>query len=158
MSKPGLSRSDINPAAIALAGALLFCLSGALPAMADLKLCNATPGRIGVAIGYRDNKGWASEGWWNISSQTCENLLKGDLPSRYLYVYAIDYERGGHWSGTHFMCTKDKAFAIRDTKDCEARGFRRRGFYEIDTGTANNWTIRLADPPNDPSKDKTNVN
>ena len=53
------------------------CLTGIFPAVAtaDLKLCNATPGRVGVAIGYQDKKGWATEGWWNIPSQTCENLL-----------------------------------------------------------------------------------
>ena len=124
------------------------CLSGAMSdaARADLKLCNATPGRVGVALGYQDKKGWATEGWWNIPSQTCESLLKGTLPSRYLYVHAVDYERGGEWSGTHFMCTKDQSFTIRDTKGCEERGFSRKGFYEIDTGTSQSWTIRLADP------------
>ena len=88
----------------------------------------------------------ATEGWWNIPSQTCESLLKGTLPSRYLYVHAVDYERGGEWSGTHYMCTKDNAFTIRDTKNCEDRGFSRKGFYEIDTGTSQSWTIRLSDP------------
>lgn len=116
------------------------------PAFADLKLCNATSGRIGVALGYQDKKGWATEGWWNIPSKTCERLLKGTLPSRYLYVYAVDYERGGEWSGSYDMCTKDRSFTIRNTKDCEERGFSRKGFFEIDTGTSESWTIRLADP------------
>ena len=53
------------------------------PAAADLKLCNSTASRIGVAIGYQDKEGWATEGWWNIASQTCETLLKGALPSRF---------------------------------------------------------------------------
>ena len=30
--------------------------AGAVPARADLKLCNATQTRIGVAIGYKDPK------------------------------------------------------------------------------------------------------
>jgi uncharacterized membrane protein len=115
-------------------------------AHADLKLCNATPGRVGIALGYQDKKGWATEGWWNIPAQTCESLLKGTLPSRYLYVYAVDYERGGEWSGSHYMCTKDRSFTIRNIKNCESRGFGRKGFYEIDTGTSQSWTIRLADP------------
>lgn len=131
-------------------GALIVAagLSAALSsgAHADLKLCNATPGRVGVALGYQDKKGWATEGWWNIPSQTCESLLKGTLPSRYVYIHAVDYERGGEWSGTHFMCTKDRSFTIRDNRRCEERGFSRKGFYEIDTGTSQSWTIRLADP------------
>ena len=115
-------------------------------AHADLKLCNATPSRIGVAIGYQDRKGWATEGWWNVPAETCENLLKGTLPSRYIYVHAVDYERGGEWSGKHSMCIVEKSFTIRSTKNCEERGYRTRGFYEIDTGTSQSWTIRLADP------------
>ena len=127
-------RSNVGRRLCAVLGAA--CLTGMVPAaaLADLKLCNATPGRVGVALGYQDKKGWATEGWWNIPSQTCENLLKGTLPSRYLYVHAVDYERGGEWSGTHYMCTKDSSFTIRDTKNCEERGFKRKGFYEIDTG------------------------
>lgn len=131
---------------LASLGVSVIIASASVPAWADLKLCNATPGRIGVAIGYQDRKGWATEGWWNIPSQTCESLLKGTLPSRFLYVHAVDYERGGEWSGKHYMCTKDNSFTIRETKSCEERGFSRKGFYEIDTGTSQSWTIRLADP------------
>lgn len=118
----------------------------ALPALADLKLCNSTPSRIGIAIGYQDEKGWATEGWWNIASQSCETLLKGGWPSRFIYVYGIDYDRGGEWSGATFMCTSDTSFWIRDVKDCEKRGNKRTGFFEVDTGQAKDWTIRLTDP------------
>jgi uncharacterized membrane protein len=133
--------------------AIIAACSLAGAAKADLKLCNATPSRIGVALGYQDRKGWATEGWWNIPAETCENLLKGTLPSRYIYVHAIDYERGGEWSGEHTMCTKERSFTIRNTKDCEGRGYRTRGFYEIDTGTSQSWTIRLADPKNTKPKE-----
>lgn len=129
---------------LGLAAVVIFGASGT--AHADLKLCNATPSRIGIALGYQDRKGWATEGWWNIPSETCESLLKGTLPSRYIYVYAIDYERGGEWAGEHYMCTDEKSFTIRNTRNCEGRGFRTRGFYEIDTGTSQSWTIRLSDP------------
>nr|PZN82105.1 MAG: hypothetical protein DIU57_12365 [Pseudomonadota bacterium] len=128
----------------------LVCLAATLlaanPAAADLKLCNASNSRVGIAIGYQDEKGWATEGWWNIGAQTCEVLLKGAVPSRFIYVYAIDYDRGGEWSGTNYMCTHDKSFAIRDVTDCQRRGYRRTGFFEVDTGDAKDWTIRLSDP------------
>ena len=127
-----------------IAGLLLSGLP--LAAHADLKLCNATAGRIGVAIGYQDGKGWATEGWWNISSQTCETLLKGTLSSRFYYVYSVDYDRGGEWAGTHFMCTADKSFTIRGNQDCPKRGHKRTGFFEVDTNDAKDWTIRLTDP------------
>ena len=115
-------------------------------AHADLKLCNATPSRIGVAIGYQKQKGWATEGWWNISAKTCETLLKGKVPSRFIYVYAIDYERGGEWAGSTMMCTAEKSFAITGVDNCQQRGFQRSGFYEVDTGDQEEWTIRLTDP------------
>ena len=115
-------------------------------ALADLKLCNATSSRIGVSIGYRDAKGWATEGWWNIASQTCETLLKGTLSSRFYYVHAVDYDRGGEWAGTHQMCSMDKAFTIRGTQDCLKRGYKKTGFFEVDTNDAKDWTIRLTDP------------
>ncbi|MFM9673571.1 DUF1036 domain-containing protein, partial [Streptomyces galilaeus] len=92
--------------------------------------------RIGVAIGYQDPKGWATEGWWNIASQTCETILKGALPSRFIYVHAVDYDRGGEWTGSNFMCTSDKSFAIRGVQDCPKRGHARSGFFEVDTGEA----------------------
>ena len=116
------------------------------PAHADLKLCNTTASRVGVSIGYKDTEGWASEGWWNIASHTCETLLKGVLIGRFYYIHAIDYDRGGEWAGALFMCTDDKSFTIRDTKDCEKRGHKRTGFFEVDTGEERDWTVRLTDP------------
>ena len=61
-------------------------ISGAPAARADLKMCNASSSRVGVAIGYQDAKGWSTEGWWNVAAQSCETLLKGAEPSRFIYV------------------------------------------------------------------------
>jgi uncharacterized membrane protein len=121
-------------------------LLGATPAYADLKLCNTTASRVGVSIGYKDAEGWATEGWWNIASHTCETLLKGVLIGRYYYIHAVDYDRGGEWAGNLYMCTDDKSFTIRDTKDCVKRGYKRTGFFEVDTGEERDWTVRLTDP------------
>lgn len=123
-----------------------FLFATALPASADLKLCNTTSSRVGVAIGYKDEKGWVSEGWWNVASQTCEVLLKGTLVARYFYVHALDYDRGGEWGGKNFMCTGDKAFTIRGEQDCSGRGYKRSGFFEVDTKEEKEWTVRLTDP------------
>jgi uncharacterized membrane protein len=93
------------------------------PANADLKLCNTTSSRIGVAIGYQDPTGWTTEGWWNVAAQTCETLYKGALSSRFYYIHAIDYDRGGEWAGKSVMCTVDKSFTIRGVQDCNRRGY-----------------------------------
>jgi len=116
------------------------------PATADLKLCNTTSSRIGVAIGYQDPNGWTTEGWWNVAAQTCETLYKGALSSRFYYIHAIDYDRGGEWAGKSVMCTVDKSFTIRGVQDCNRRGYKGTGFFEVDTQEAKDWTIRLTDP------------
>ncbi|HEY7083684.1 MAG TPA: DUF1036 domain-containing protein [Hyphomicrobiaceae bacterium] len=138
----------VLPSTLMLTGAavLLGSLVLAPPALADLKLCNTTSSRIGVAIGYQDPTGWTTEGWWNISAQTCETLYKGTLSSRFYYIHAIDYDRGGEWAGKSFMCTADKSFTIRGVQECGRRGYKSTGFFEVDTQEAKDWTIRLTDP------------
>lgn len=128
--------------------ALLFVTPGfgIAPASADLRLCNKTNNRVGVSIGYKDKKIWTTEGWWNIPVNSCETLVSGTLVSRFYYVYAVDYDHGGEWSGKYVMCTKDKMFTIEGTEDCVARGYNRSGFFEVDTGEQTNWTIQLNEP------------
>jgi uncharacterized membrane protein len=122
----------------------LLCLC-ASPASADFRLCNNTSSRVGNALGYKDAEGWTTEGWWNISARSCDTLLRGALVARYYYIYAVDYDRGGEWSGHAFMCSRDKEFTIRGTDNCLARGYDRTGFFEVDTGEQRSWTVQLTD-------------
>lgn len=122
------------------------------PAKADFRLCNKTGGRVGIALGYKDKRGWITEGWWNLPTKACETLLRGTLVARFYYIYAVDYDRGGEWSGHAFMCTKDKEFTIRGTEDCLARGFERTGFFEVDTGEQRSWTVQLTDAEQRPGR------
>ena len=111
-----------------------------------LRLCNRTGSRVGVAIGYKENRQWVTEGWWNVARDTCETLVAGPLVSRFYYVYAIDYDQGGVWGGKAAMCTRDKMFTIHGIEDCVARGFERSGFFEVDTGEQRSWTVQLTEP------------
>jgi uncharacterized membrane protein len=130
---------------LALAMFVSSPLYAVAPARADLRLCNMTPSRVGVSLGYRDAQGWITEGWWNLTARACETLLKGPLAARFYYVHAVDYDRGGEWSGRSFMCTRDREFTIRGSEDCLARGYDRSGFFEVDTGEQKSWTIQLTD-------------
>ena len=114
-------------------------------AAADFRLCNNTGSRVGISIGYKDSDGWTTEGWWNLAARSCETLVKGQLVARFYYVYAVDYDRGGEWSGKAFMCTRDKEFTIRGIEDCLARGYDRTGFFEVDTGEQRSWTVQLTE-------------
>lgn len=124
-----------------------FCLLASMTAaLADLRICNKTPSRVGIAVGYKDQDAWKTEGWWNVAANSCETLLAGPLVSRFYYLYAIDYDHGGEWSGRSFMCTQEKTFTIRGIEDCLKRGFERTGFFEIDTGEQRTWTVQLTEP------------
>ena len=138
-------QSAILRLALLAAGLLGASLLGASPALADLRMCNTSGSRVGVSIGYRDAQGWTTEGWWNIGPRACETLLRGTLAARFYYVHAVDYDRGGEWTGKSVMCTRNKEFTIRGIEDCLARGYDRAGFFEVDTGEQKSWTIQLTD-------------
>ncbi len=82
---------------------------------------------------------------------SCETLLRGTLVARFYYIYALDYDRGGEWSGQAFMCSRDKEFTIKGTENCLARGFDRTGYFEVDTGEQRAWTVQLTEANEQPA-------
>jgi uncharacterized membrane protein len=140
--------SLISDAARRWAAGLVLCAlcAASEPARADLKLCNFTESRVGVTVGYKDAQGWLTEGWWNVLARGCVTLINGKLTGRFYYIHGIDYDRGGEWAGKTTMCVDDKSFTIHDVRNCVSRGYKDSGFYEVDTGDAKDYTIRLVDP------------
>lgn len=132
---------------LAAFGLALGASMAATPALADFRVCNATQGLVGVAIGYRASTGWVTEGWWHVEGSTCKTLIEGALSSRYYYLYAEDAERGGRWDGPVNMCVAEREFKIAGAGDCFARGFQRAGFQEYDTREQTNWMVQLTDEP-----------
>src|SRR5664280_1552326 len=147
-----LAFSARMPAGLTPALALVLLCLWNCSAWADFRLCNNTSRRVGIALGYKDAEGWTTEGWWNVSSRACETLLKGTLVARFYYIYALDYDRGGEWSGQAFMCSRDKEFTIKGTENCLARGFDRTGFFEVDTGEQRAWTVQLTESNEQPAQ------
>jgi uncharacterized membrane protein len=125
--------------------ALVLLALAATPAQADMRVCNSTKGRVGLAIGYLDGPVWVTEGWFNLKPNRCETIIRGKLMSRYFYIHGVDYDRGGDWSGANVLCTRDVEFSIRGPLDCYARGYERAGFIEVDTGQQADWTIELGE-------------
>jgi uncharacterized membrane protein len=131
-------------AVLAIAG---LAFAPAPQAHADLRVCNSTESLIGVAIGYHDGRAWVSEGWWNVDRNSCRMLLEGDLISRFYYVYAIDYDKGGEWSeDLHLVHRRQGIRHSRQSRPCEERGFHANGFMEVDTGEQRSWTVQLTEP------------
>ena len=48
---------------------------------------NASDQSAVVAAGAGNDYGWVSEGWWVIEASNCMEIIKGDLNSRYYYIY-----------------------------------------------------------------------
>lgn len=122
-----------------------FTFAGTNSAHADFRVCNATQELVGVAIGYRAQTGWITEGWWHVESNKCKTLIEGPLASRYYYLYAEDALRGGRWDGPVNMCVAEREFKVTGVNDCFARGFQRSGFREYDTGNQQSWMVQLVD-------------
>ncbi len=124
---------------------LLLPIVAATPARADLRVCNQTSKTVSIALGYRAENGWQSEGWWVAAPAKCTSVFKGDLSSRFYYLFAADDLSGGTWEGKVFMCTQDQTFTILGVEDCLARGYERTGFFEVDTKNRNDWTLQLTE-------------
>ncbi|MFT0891863.1 DUF1036 domain-containing protein [Pseudochelatococcus sp. G4_1912] len=143
-ARPSYRRSLTSALVAGMLGiGMLLGMSG--QALADLRICNMTGSRVGVSLGYRDSKGWLTEGWWNLGVRDCQTLISGTLVARYYYIHAVDYDRGGEWAGRSLMCTREKEFSIRGIENCFARGYDRTGFFEVDTGQQKSWTIQLTE-------------
>ncbi len=122
-----------------------FQFVSAAPANADLRVCNQTHNLVSIALGYPTERGWQSEGWWVAGPGNCAIVYKGDLSSRYYYIFAADDVGGGVWDGKVYMCTQDDVFTIFGVEDCLARGYERTGFFEVDTQNRSDWTLQLTD-------------
>ncbi len=131
--------------ALTCAGFAIVFAASSNPARADLRICNDTSSLVGVAIGYRNDGEWVSEGWFQVQGNSCNAVIEGTLNSRFYYIYAEDSSQGGQWRGDIFLCTDDMEFKIDGVKDCFKRGYMRSGFFEIDTGNQANWLVRLTE-------------
>ena len=123
---------------------LLFAASMADAARLIIRLCNNTSNRVGIAVGYSRNRAGRRKESWNVAAQSPKPFCAAPS-SRLFLVYAVDYDRGGEWSGQAFMFHREKEFTIRGTEDCRARGYDRTGFFEVDTGDQPSWTVQLTE-------------
>ena len=126
----------------AMIGAALTALFPVV-AFAGLEICNETGEAHLVALGYKGDTDWSSEGWWRIKAGSCTTVVKGDLTRRYYYFHAAS--RSGVFKGEDYVfCTTASAFTIIGDTGCETRGYQKSDFREIDTGkTAKSFTLTL---------------
>ena len=67
-------------------------LAGA--ARAEFTVCNQTLDVVNLAIGQEVHEGseliWQTEGWWTVGANQCAKVIRDELVSRFIYVYATD--------------------------------------------------------------------
>ena len=129
-------------AAIGLAAALMASSA----ARAEWRVCNRTGSLLNLAVGASAGADFATEGWWTVTPGSCSTPLRGELPGRYIYLYAIDIDAVDVLSGKTSMCVDRGKFKIYGIADCWRRGLQAVNFAEIDTGGSSEWTTFLNEP------------
>ena len=119
-------------------------LMAAAPAQASFTVCNKGSHAAKVSLGRFNGRDWESDGWWTVKAKSCANLLIGPLDARYYYLYAND-GRLGSWDGSFGFCVTSGKFSIVGRAGCAARGYERKGFFQVDTGDAPDYTHKLSD-------------
>lgn len=120
---------------------------GADRAHAEFAICNQSFDVVNVAIGRDVDGDFQTEGWWTIGTNQCANVIRDELESRYIYVYAQDVFGKPMLNGTTKMCIEGKRFTIRGIASCWSRGHIQARFIEVDTEKTQRWSLFLA-PPN----------
>ncbi len=126
--------------------ALAVLLSSLAPASADLRVCNNTHMLINFAVGLNAGEHFATEGWWTMTPGACSTPVRGKLPGRFVYLYAIDIDAVDVLAGKVSMCVDRGKFKITGISDCWRRGLQAVNFAEIDTGGSPDWTAFLNEP------------
>ena len=99
-------------------------------AHAKLEVCNETELRRDVAIGYKKDGEWTSEGWWILDIGECKSVIKEELTSTFYYYRAVN--KGKEFDpGKYSFCTQTEVFTIVGDENCESRGFDKSFFREL---------------------------
>jgi len=131
-------------------------------ARAEFKVCNQTLNLYNIALGIEKpgsspgtgkDRPFYTEGWWTLPANACVQLVKEDLTSRYVYLYAVNIYGDDSLSGSRKLCVGSKKFVIEhppgELWNCWVRGYQEVGFKEIDTGgTARSWTVFIRENQN----------
>jgi len=116
--------STLSSALIALPAAIVSFLFSAVPALADLKLCNRMSYVVEAAIGIDDKAATATRGWFRIDPAACRMVVQGTLTAdrillnaRALGVYGASPipQNGGDT-----LCVASDNFVIAAARQCRS--------------------------------------
>ena len=101
---------------------------------------------INFAVGYNAGEHFATEGWWTMTPGACSTPIRGGLPGRFVYLYAIDIDATDVLTGKVSMCVDRGKFKVTGISDCWRRGLQAVNFAEIDAGGSPDFTAFLNEP------------
>ena len=121
--RPCVTR-HISSALVALPAAILCFLFSAMPAYADLKLCNRMSYVVEVAIGIDDKAATATRGWFRIDPAACRVVVQGTLTADRVLLNARALGLYGSspvpQSGADTLCVAPDNFVIAAARQCRS--------------------------------------
>jgi uncharacterized membrane protein len=119
----GLAR-HLASALSALPAAIVCFLFSAMPAYADLKLCNRMSYVVEVAIGIDDKAATATRGWFRIDPAACRVVVQGTLTADRVLLNARALGLYGSspvpQSGADTLCVAPDNFVIAAARQCRS--------------------------------------
>jgi uncharacterized membrane protein len=112
-------------------------------ARAEFAVCNQTLDVVNLAVGAEIDGTFQTDGWWTIGANQCVNVIREELTSRFIYVYATDVFGNPLLAGSADMCIDRQRFTIRGIAECWQRGHIQAAFHEVDTLEQIRWTLFL---------------
>jgi uncharacterized membrane protein len=113
-----------SSALIALPAAIISFLFSAMPAYADLKLCNRMSYVVEVAIGIDDKSATATRGWFRIDPAACRTVVQGTLSADRILLNARALGLYGSspipQSGGDALCVAPENFVIAAARQCRS--------------------------------------
>ena len=129
---------------LALVAGLLLAVSS--QAKADFNVCNKTKERVAVALGFRQQGMWISQGWWNVEPAHCATLLPGKLSETKYYLYADAKAHNWFMGGGFRFCVKNDEFKVIGNGNCPLQGAMAQGFREVAVGKNASFTFEIYEP------------
>ncbi len=107
---------------LSLSGAAALCATLAVPAHAELTLCNRTSYRMDAAIGLEKRANVATRGWFTIDPGACKQVVDGPFDAEMVYVHTRTPPVYGSaplpQDGNAGFCIRDGSFEIANARGC----------------------------------------
>jgi len=126
----------------------------ALPAHAQLQVCNQTSYILYAAVGEQQSAQVITHGWTRVVPGSCANAIAEPLKAASYFVYARSAHAMGTapriWGGQFQFCAEDPNFSLTTkvtSASCTAGGAFAAPFAPVATNGAQSWTMTFTEQP-----------